>query len=365
MNEIYGIGEYVISDHPASEIDLLETQWRKLEQGKDMTAFQSFDWQRGLFELYRKERTRNLFRQWRYIEVLRDGQTVLIAPLEIKKMGIGYKNLGAARGVYFTGRMGHTDYLNFVYDEFDPEAVKTLIEYVSKQYRQKRFCLGRMLESSESHQWLSDTYKAKRQAVSCAALILPETFEEYRLSLSKSTRQNNRTALNRAKKNDLVLTPELVLDVKDPALQEQLIALNEQRLKKKTAASKREISLAGSVYCFFGDVFRKLFCAKPDLIRQSKNTFCFLVRSEQQLVGFFWGIRHVAKKEFYVILVGVDQEYEWYSPNISHLYSFLEEYYAEGRQDIKVLDFTRGAEGYKKTIGCTNRPVSGLVFHIH
>lgn len=353
---------YTILDYGNDTFNQLEKYWRQLERGADMTAFQSYDWYKGLQPLYAKERTKNLFRKWRYILLLRDSQPVLIAPLEIKSFGIGYKNYGSAvRGVYFIGRMGFTDYLNFIYDSFDPRAVNTLLAYVADKYRQSRFCFDRMLESSECHRYLSEVFSAEKEPVHCAALVFPDSFDTYKTSLSKSTRQNIRTAINRANKNGITLRHELIFDEGED-VKEILLRLCNQRSKKKNANSKKEMSFAGSVYVFFANIFRRLFCAKLDVIRASKNTFSFLVKDGERIVSFFWGIRNIYLNEYYIILVSVDPEYEWYSPNISHLYLFMEEYYKECRQDIRMLDFTRGAEGYKKTIGCTTRPVSTLRF---
>lgn len=356
------INGYTVCDYSNDDFEALKADWLRLEKGADMTAFQSYSWYDGLHTLHDRERTKNLFRRWRYIVVRKGDIPLLIAPLEIKRCGFGYRNYGAApRGVYFIGRMGYTDYLNFIYDRFDPDAMAAMLEYVAGKYRQKRFCFDRILENTESYRYLCQTCGAKHSPEHCAALVLPETFEEYRTSLSKSTRQNIRTAVNRAKKNDLELVHELILDEGD-GLKEQLLLLGRQRDKKKKANSKKEMSFAGRVYCFFAEIFRKLFTARLDVMRVSKNTFCFLVKDGERIVSYFWGIRNDYLKEYYVILVSVDPEYEWYSPNISHLYLFLEEYYAEGREDIRLLDFTRGAEGYKKTIGCTTRPVSTLRF---
>lgn len=356
------INGYSIYDYSSADFEKLKPDWQLLEKGADMTAFQSYTWYDGINALHNRERTKNLFRRWRYIVVRKGELPLLIAPLEIKRCGFGYKNYGAApRGVYFIGRMGHTDYLNFVYDRFDPDAAAAMLEYVAEKYRQKRVCFDRMLENTESYRYLCRTYAVKQSPEQCAALMLPESFEEYRTSLSKSTRQNIRTAVNRAKRNGLELVHELVLDEGDD-LKEELLLLSRQRDKKKKANSKKEMSFVGSVYCFFAGIFRKLFTARLDVMRVSKNTFCFLVKDGERIVSYFWGIRNDYLKEYYVILVSVDPEYEWYSPNISHLYLFLEEYFAEGREDIRLLDFTRGAEGYKKTIGCTTRPVSGIRF---
>lgn len=359
MTKTSQFGKYTLCDYGIDEIGSLEQIWRPLEKGGDMTAFQSYDWYKNLCTLHRKERTKNLFRKFRFVVVSRENVPVLLAPFEIHTFGIGYRNYGAPRGVYFMGRLGYTDYLNFIYDTFDCQALEIILDYVSKTYRQKRFYLDRMLEKSASFVYLTERFQGVRMKQDFSALVLPETFEEYRLSLSKSTRQNIRTAINRANKNGLSLTHCLIPD-EEAAVKEQIIALNTQRLDKKNKASRQQMSLPGRIYCFFAEIYRALFSAKPDIVHDSKNTFAFLVKDGDTLVSFFWGIRNDYLKEYYVILAGVHQDYEWYSPNISHLYLFLEEQYQAPVQDIRVLDFTRGGEGYKKKIGCTERPVSGF-----
>lgn len=255
------INGYTICDYGNDAFDALKSDWLLLEKGADMTAFQSYSWYHGIHALFDQERTKNLFRKWRYIVVRKRDVPLLIAPLEIKLCGFGYKNYGAApRGVYFIGRMGHTDYLNFIYDRFDPDAMAVMMEYVVEKYKQRRFCFDRMLENVESYRYLCQTYRVEQGPEHCAALVLPESFDEYRMSLSKSTRQNIRTAVNRAKKNDLELTHELILDEGD-ALKEQLLLLSRQRDKKKKANSRKDMSFSGRIYCFFAGFFES--CLRP------------------------------------------------------------------------------------------------------
>lgn len=360
MKKTSQIGEYTIQDYPGDLLPELESAWKRLEQGQDMTAFQSYDWYLNLQAVHQAEHTKNLFRELRYIAICCEGCPILIAPLEIHKFGIGYKKYGAPRGVYFIGRLGYTDYLNFVYDAFDPSALQILIDYVSNAYSQRIFHFDRMLESAASYQYLCNKYLCESMPEQCAALVLPATFEEYRGLLSKSTKQNIRTAINRAKKNGLVLTHEWIHD-EDAATKEKIIALNAQRRAKKNRASRAQMSYAGRIYCFFAEIYRKLFAVPLDVVRVSKNSFCFLVKNGEEIVSFFWGIRNDYLHEYYVILAGVDKEYEWYSPNISHLYLLIEEYYQNQDGRIRVIDFTRGGEGYKKTIGCTQRPVFSII----
>lgn len=355
--------QYSIVEYQLNGFDRLEVYWRNLECGKDMTAFQSFDWYRNINSLYQLERVKNCYRKCRYIIVFSNETPILIAPLEIRTVGVGYRRYGAPRGIYFIGRVGYTDYLNFIYKDFDANAFRYLIDYLHSMYARLPLVFERMLESSESHRFLTEHFSCRQFPVCCAALYLPPSFEEYKMNLSKSTRQNIRTAINRAQKNGCYLTHELILDENND-IKEKLFILNKERLNKKSAKSRKEMSLAGRIYCFFANVFRGLFSAKLDVLRASRNSFCFLVKDDERIVSFFWGIRNDYLKEYYVILAGVDKDYEWYSPNISHLYLFMEEYYMKNNDSIRVIDFTRGAEGYKKNIGCQTRSVSDVVFRV-
>ena len=364
MKKISQVREYTVKDYSGDLLPELESAWKQLERGQDMTAFQSYDWYLNLQAVHRAERIKNIFRELRYIAVFIKDHPILIAPLEIHKFGIGYKQYGAPRGAYFIGRMGYTDYLNFIYDSFDPAALQTLIDYVSKGYSQRKFRFDRMLESTASYQYLCNNYACESTLEQCAVLVLPARFEEYRSLLSKSTRQNIRTAINRAKKNEIVLTHELIHD-EDAVIKEKILELSAQRRENKNKASRAQMSFAGKIYCFFAEIYRKLFAVPLDVVRVSKNTFCFLVRDGEKIVSFFWGIRNEYLNEYYVILAGVDKEYEWYSPNISHLYLFIEEHYQIQTNRIRIIDFTRGGEGYKKTIGCTQRPVFSIIINDH
>lgn len=354
-------GAYTIYDYPQENFEELEYDWKELENGTDMTAFQSYEWYRNICAMYRRERTKNLFRSNRYIKVSKNEKTVLIAPLEIQKYGVGYRGYGLPRGVFFIGRAGYTDYLNFIYDSFDSEALEQVIAYVCGEYRQTAFYLQRMLESAESYRYLTQSYQVERTEESAYALEVPQAFDDYTAQLSKSTRQNIRTALNREKKDGVLLDHVLLLNESLP-IKEEIAALNRQRLRHKQRASKKEMSVKGRIYCALAGVFRKFFSAKHDVLMKSKETFCFLVKHEERIVSFYWGIRSEQTKSYYVILVGVDEAYGRYSPNIAHLYLFVKECCENPDTSIKVLDFSRGAEGYKKTIGCKKREVFSLRF---
>ena len=356
-----------VLEYTPKEFAQLEPYWRQLEIGKDMTAFQSYDWYCNVNRLYSLEHMKRLFRKWRYLLVL-DGETpILIAPISIISVGFslrrGDKCYGIRRGYYFIGRSGYTDYLNFIYNDFSDEALALVLVYLKTMYKHHQCCFEQMIADTAAYQYLDRHYQSIYLPVQCAALTLPRTFEEYRLSLSKNTRQNIRTALNRTQKKQLELTHSLVFEVNDET-KKALLSMRKKRLGKKIKKSNDKASLPGRIYNGASRFINHCFSAKQNIMHEIDNAWYFLVKDGEHIVSFFWGIRNPYKGEMYVIMAGVDEEYAWYSPSISHFYSFLEEYYASGRDDIKVFDFTRGGEKYKKDIGCKSKPVFGLVFSL-
>ena len=97
----------------------LESVWKELEKGEDMTSFQSYHWYQMLNECYVPKDTPNYLSI--YAVVKRDNEIVLIAPLWIVKKTFKIVN---KKGIYFLGREGWSDYLNFIYKDFDDDAMR-------------------------------------------------------------------------------------------------------------------------------------------------------------------------------------------------------------------------------------------------
>lgn len=182
--------------------------------------------------------------------------------------------------------------------------------------------------------------------------------------LSKSTRQNIRTAINRQSRDGVNLQHRIVYSLDDETL-EKLKEIRAQRLKEKQQKSAGKASLFGKAYGFLRKMSIRLFCAEHNVLHNSCAPWCFLVTDGDKIASYFWGIRNDYKKEFYIILAGVDKEYLWYSPSISHLYLFIEEQYKEGADDIKVFDFTRGGERYKTDMGGSKKETYRIDFSIN
>lgn len=345
------------------EFDKIEYSWKKLECGPDMTAFQLYDWYKNINALYFKEKTKKIFRRWVYVLAEENGEPVMIAPIQIVKISIGHKQLGLPIAFYLIGRQGYTDYLNFIYKDFSEEAVKAILGYLEDEYKIHGCCFEQLLETTALYKFLSSNFKHEKYECDCAALLLPETFEEYKKRLSKSTRQNIRTAINRQRRDNKHLAHEMVYEI-DSKTADMLMRIRAERLPKKKRDCYKHASFKGKIYNILRDLLVKMFSAKHDIMHDNCNPWCFLVKDGERIAGFYWGITNDTRTAYYVILAGLEEAYAWYSPNISHFCLYLEELYASGNVSVKVIDFTRGGETYKKDLGAEKKTAYRIDFKI-
>ena len=136
-----------------------------------------------------------------YAVIKNDSIPVLIAPLWII---LHTFNLVNKKGIYILGRSSWSDYLNFVYEEFDCDAINYLINCITQKYKVKRVYIESLREDSQTFNYFRQHKKAKELGVGISvAFKLPKTQDDYKTVLSKNTRQNIRTAHNRQNKDGI------------------------------------------------------------------------------------------------------------------------------------------------------------------
>lgn len=346
-----------ISEYSPHEFFKLESAWKELEKGKDMTPFQSFEWFRHLNNLYFEEPRWRIDCRWVYILIEESSQPALIAPVIIQKFGFSLKNLiWSCRGVYMIGRNGYSDYLNFIYRNFNPKIVQFLFDYLKTRYHQSHFSFENLLANTGTANFLLKEYANEKRLMVCVALFLPDTEESYEAMLSKSTRQNLRTAINRAKRDQKVFKHEVITEI-TPKIIDEMRLLRDQRLVVKKRKRFGEASILKRFKYFLIESlvwFRGLLHGRHDPFLQNTRPWALLIRENGKLVAFFWGIKNSESTEFYVIMAAVHHEYEWYSPGKMALRAFIHDNY-QNQNGIKLIDFTRGGEAYKYELGGVER----------
>ena len=331
-----------------NDISCLETTWKQLEKGSDMSYFQSYDWYEMLNDVYVPEDTKNYVSV--YAVVRRDGVGILIAPLWIVKQTFKFVN---KKGVYFLGRQGWSDYLNFIYSDFDSCALDLLLHDVKEKYKVSKFFFSEMKQNIKSFQYFISKYNVKHEElVTCVALKLPNTTTDYRSLLSKNARQNIRTAFNRLKKDgieirivfdDLSVNREKCKYIRDQRFVKKIENISKLRLFKYRMMSR--LTYHFKSYIPFMDYDKGHFLT---------------VYHKEELCSFFYYLKDEVHRQILFIAAGVNMRYSRYSPGILSLNAFVNNQidYSE----IDIIDFTRGNESYKYAVGGVSNNIETISF---
>lgn len=340
--------KYVTEYYDIENFSILEATWKELEKGQDMTSFQSYHWYKMLNDCYVPKDCPNYFSI--YALVKRDNEAILIAPLWIVKKTFKIVN---KKGVYFLGREGWSDYLNFIYKDFDEDAMQFLLKDIAIKYNVSTYVFSELKENVQSYKFFNSKMKLKkRNKRTCVALTLPSTIEEYNKLLSKNARQNIRTAHNRLKKDGLEV--HFVYDDKDVD-KETCRNIREQRfIEKFKHVSKLRLMKHKLMY-------RLTFHFRPYLPFMCYDGGHFLTTYiNGELCSFFYYLIDDIHHQILIIAAGVNLEYSRYSPGIISLNSFINEIIKS--HDIDIIDFTRGNEPYKYAVGGRDHYIETAIF---
>lgn len=340
--------KYQIDYISKNDFPVLKLNWKHLEKGSDMTYFQSYDWYEMLNDCYVPKDTENFVSI--YAVVRRDGLVILIAPFWIVKHTFMFVN---KKGVYFLGRQGWSDYLNFIYSDLDVYAVDLLLYDVKNKYKVSKFYLSEMKQCSKSFQYLLSKYNVKHEElVTCVALKLPKTPADYKSLLSKNVRQNIRTAFNRLKKDGI----EIRIDFDDTSVdREKCKKIREQRFVKK-------MENVSKLRLFKYRMMSRLtfhFNSYIPFVDYDKGHF-LTVYHKDELCSFFYYLKDENHRQILFIAAGVNLGYSRYSPGILSLNAFINNQIDNG--GIDVIDFTRGNESYKYAVGGVSDHIETISF---
>ncbi len=341
---------YSITYYSPEKLSQLETIWKNLEKGQDMTYFQSYNWYTMLNNCYVPQDTSDFTSIFAVVK--RDNEAILIAPLWVVFKTFKWVN---KKGIYFLGREGWSDYLNFIYKDFDSNALMFLLKSVVDKYKVHSFKFSELKESALSYRFLQSCMNlGEGNKGICVALELPDTLESYSKMLSKNARQNIRTAHNRLKKDGKEV--RFVFDDKDTD-KELCRNMREQRWVEKFKHISKLRLLKYRI------MHRLTFHFKPYLPFICYNDGHFLTTYiDNKLSSFFFYLIDDEHRQISVIAAGVDLQYSRYSPGIISLNAFINKMIEEKQYDI--IDFTRGDEPYKYTVGGQNHFIVNADFKL-
>lgn len=331
---------YTIDFFDIDHFELLEEDWKRLEKGGEMTVFQSYEWNKMLVN--RCLLPDNRYYETRFFVIKKDGISVLIAPFWVIKRNFRLVN---KRGIYFVGRQGWSDYLNCIYDIFDNDAFLFLLNEVSNYYHIYTFVFEELAESTSVSSCLIK--KCGGEIVKedvCVSLELPLSVEEYWSILSKNAKQNIRTANNRIKKDNydvlFCLEDQLVNKNRCALIRENKLQMQYQKI---SAIRKQWYRLKNKLRFHFNTCF-------PLFDYQDSKVMTAYINSD--LCAFFNYVIDDKHNSIVILTAGTNLDYARYSPGILLMYNFIREMIEDNKRYC--LDFTRGEEHYKYSLGGTS-----------
>jgi len=330
------------------DFDKVETLWKRLQNGKDMTVFQSIEWNKLLFDEWNRYRYNKLFS---YVEiyVVICERYKMIVPLLVQERTTNVRGwIGRREGLYLLGQGSYSDYLNFIYSELSEEVISFFLQFIKKKYSRLVLYLYDMRENTTLCNYLISHYVniSEDVAISIKVVQKPEKFNEM---ISKHTRQNLRTALNRMNKDDMQYRWEQYGIINDEEMLNNLLLIHIKRMKTKNSSNKNLLYKLSAFIRTRLIIYRE---KHNNIVRNSmvtlENSCTVVVRLKGIIVGYIYGL--IDKDGVIRIMQNcVDENYRFYSPMFRGIYDFILD--CSIKDEIREIDFTRGDEEYKYKLG--------------
>ena len=347
-----------------SDLKKIESLWKKLEKGEEMTAFQYFDWNCLLFEKWKSWYINRLFSKC-YVYLYFEGTEVkLIAPVIVKNKTMKNDVLAFHKGIYFLGDNTHSDYLNFIYYSFNRDIVQNMINYIKNDFHGFPFYLNKVRSDNSINSMLHRDDLSPHSSIQSVSVRIFSSEDEYLSLLSKSTRQNLRTSRNRMEKADLEYQVEVINNTLPLQTIENLIKIHEKRViairenEYNALKSTKYKSRLIKVYKHINALEKRYDLVSNSMANLSNSVF-IIVKLSGKIVSYLYGLKD--KNSIRVIHNCFDEDYAFYSPMFRGAYDFILDECKNHTQGISYLDFTLGNENYKFKLGGKETIINNFV----
>lgn len=335
----------------ASDVSIFESAWKMLEKGTDMTAFQTFDWNKLLLEEFFSSKSNTRFADI-YLYSIQDGaKVILLAPIIVQKIGMRLLYGGRKKGIYLLGQNSYSDYLNFIYSEFSELAIEQIFTILKRDFKKSTIFIDFLRSDTCLNHYLSKIGKAPNKSSFAVYVDIMSSVEDFNKSLSKSVRQNLRTASNRMQKNNIDYKLEVFSRLQDHDLVIQLEKIYQERATEKN--NKHNLDFKHFLFRKIRYLQKKQFTRTYNIITQSmlqmENSILIVVYLNNDIAGYVYGIRD--NNAIRVMQNCFNSQYKFYSPMFKGVYDFISDECTNHKLSISQIDFTRGEEDYKYKLG--------------
>lgn len=353
-----------ISEFSPKEFDKIESAWKALEKGVEMTWFQTYEWYKIVNKHFIMEKKKAPFRFGTYVLLSDDdGKPLMIAPIQVVHIGFYVKRVGLRKGFYFIGRQGFSDYLDFVYDEFKDEYLGEILTFLKNKYKMDFFCFENISSKVSSYKYLKNIKDVEQTDSLCMSLDVPDDYDTYHAKWTQNMRHGINQAYHRMEKDNIEITYEIVHSV-DEKLAADLNLLRSQRLKKKQDEAFNALPTTGKIYTVFYDFLIKHITKPVDIMNETENCWCLISRCNGELGAFYYFEYKPENKTLYSVWLGTNKKYNRYKPGLTQLTQFIKDEIERGKPHVETIDLTRGNERYKYDLKADELVTSQFIFRL-
>lgn len=245
--------------------------------------------------------------------------------------------------ITFGHLLGPSDYYDVLSTPtVTPEQLRTMFQQIEKDYQAIGTKFIHIKASSLIYQAIEGLPGVELSSLDCVAIQLPDTYDIYFQHLTKSVRQNIRTAYNRASKNNV----NYQLQVFSKA---ESACINWKHLKelyqKRNHFRKQKMYWKSALYYQLDYLFGK----EKDLFdyeaTKATDFTLAVLKMNEEIAAYFFGFQTNTNLE--INRVVINDHFKFYSPGLLLLNEFIQQNILQ----IKVIDLTVGDEKYKFDLG--------------
>lgn len=336
-------GEMIMKEQVYFSIDDIRKLWEDIYKNNyGLSWFQSFEWNKALENAFRSRKVRYHNCQLKYI-VFEDR---FIAPVVINKK---------EKKIEFLGVRESSDYLSFIYDSSasDEELIAWICNLV-KKFPDFQFSFDRINERNRFKDILNSLIEVKTfhgtvQQSQCVVVSTMQNTDSYLQSLSKSVRQNYRTARNRMKKDGLSYEVKMETSKMLNNQQKELYELYCARRADCDNSNNKISKLITALKSLAKNILREKEVDVLSEYASKTAVFCSQIYINGQLAAFCEGNINNNNECISIARVATKAAFYKYSPGQVMLIEIIELL----KSEIKYFDLTRGTEDYKFKLGGT------------
>ncbi len=318
----------------------IRNEWVQIFKNSSQSYFTSPQWHAVVLSLLQNTHLTKRLNRLHYFTASSDDSTVT------EVVGFFYiKNRFGKKTLIFGHLMNYSDYYDFVYKKnLSASLAENMVAKIADDFKVDEIQFNHLSPHSKFLQPLRSHRKYQITGLECVAVHLSDNYENYLKTLSKSVRQNLRTARNRVEKNNLdfgyqILTQKDIDQIDFQRLKDLYLQRNTFKNEEASFWKTRVIQFLDNGFSMEKDMF------DIPAIKETDFTLGVLYLNGE-LAAYFFGFR--AAESIEINRVVINDEFKFYSPGLLLLNEYIKREIPAG---LRLFDLTLGDEKYKYDLG--------------